>query len=257
MSIKFTILGCGSSLGIPRIDGYYGSCDPKNKRNIRSRCSALISSKNLNILIDTSPDLKSQLLKNKVKNIDTVFYTHSHADQTHGINELRVFSLKNRKKISIYADQTTKKNLKNTFGYCFKDYKNYPSILHAKTLKKKHLLKDLKTKIVIKSLKVHHGSIKSICYIINDKCAYAPDVNKINNKDLKYLKNLKYLIVDCLRYNFHPTHFNLEDVLKLIYKIKPKRTILTNLSNEIDYNEIKKFLPKNVTPAHDGLTVLI
>ena len=86
MSIKFTILGCGSSLGIPRIDGYYGSCDPKNERNIRSRCSALITSKNLNILIDTSPDLKSQLLKNKVKNIDTVFYTHSHADQTHGIN---------------------------------------------------------------------------------------------------------------------------------------------------------------------------
>ncbi len=257
MSIKFTILGCGSSLGIPRIDGYYGNCDPKNKKNVRSRCSALISSKNLNILIDTSPDLKSQLLKNKVKNIDTVFYTHSHADQTHGINELRVFSLKNRKKISIYADPITKKNLKNTFGYCFKDYRNYPSILDAKTLKKKHLLKDLKTKIIIKSLKVHHGSIKSICYIINDKCAYAPDVNKIDNKDLKYLKNLKYLIIDCLRYNFHPTHFNLEDVLKLINKIKPKNTILTNLSNEIDYNEIKKLLPKNVTPAHDGLTILI
>ncbi len=257
MSIKFTILGCGSSLGIPRIDGYYGSCDPKNKRNIRSRCSALISSKNLNILIDTSPDLKSQLLKNKVKNIDTVFYTHSHADQTHGINELRVFSLKNRKKIPIYADVITKKNLKNTFGYCFKDYKNYPSILDAKILKKKHLLKDSKTQIIIKSLKVHHGSIKSICYIINDKCAYAPDVNKIDKKDLKYLKNLKYLIVDCLRYNFHPTHFNLEDVLKLINIIKPKKTILTNLSNEIDYNEIKKLLPKNITPAHDGLTVLI
>ena len=257
MRVKFTILGCGSSLGIPRIDGYYGSCDPKNKKNIRTRCSALISSKNLNILIDTSPDLKSQLLKNKVKNIDTVFYTHSHADQTHGINELRVFSLKNRKKIPIYADVITKKNLKNTFGYCFKDYKNYPSILDAKILKKKHLLKDSKTQIIIKSLKVHHGSIKSICYIINDKCAYAPDVNKIDNKDFKYLKNLKYLIVDCLRYNFHPTHFNLEDVLKLIDKIKPKNTILTNLSNEIDYNEIKKLLPKNVTPAHDGLTVLI
>ena len=257
MSIKFAILGCGSSLGIPRIDGYYGSCDPKNERNIRSRCSALISSKNLNILIDTSPDLKSQLLKNKVKNIDTVFYTHSHADQTHGINELRVFSLKNKKKIPIYADKITNNNLKNTFGYCFKDYKNYPSILDSKTLKNKHILKDYKKKIVIKSLKVHHGSIKSICYIINDVCAYAPDVNKIDNKDLKYLKNFKYLIVDCLRFNFHPTHFNLEDVLKLIDKIKPKNTILTNLSNEIDYNEIKKLLPNNVNPAHDGLTVLI
>ena len=112
MSIKFTILGCGSSLGIPRIDGYYGSCDPKNKKNIRSRCSALISSKNLNILIDTSPDLKSQLLKNKVKNIDTVFYTHSHADQTHGINELRVFSLKNKKKYQFMQIKLQRKILK-------------------------------------------------------------------------------------------------------------------------------------------------
>ena len=118
MSLKFTILGCGSSLGIPRIDGYYGNCDPKNKKNIRSRCSALIRSKNLNILIDTSPDLKNQLLQNKVKNIDKVFYTHAHADQTHGINELRVFTLKNRKKIPIYADLITKRNLINTFGYC-------------------------------------------------------------------------------------------------------------------------------------------
>ena len=257
MSLKFTILGCGSSLGIPRIDGFYGNCDPKNKKNIRSRCSALIRSKNINILIDTSPDLKSQLLANKVKNIDKVFYTHAHADQTHGINELRVFSLKNRKKIPIYADIITKKNLKNTFDYCFKDNKNYPSILEAKNLLSKHVLSDLKKKIVIKTLKVHHGPIKSICYIINDICAYAPDVNKIDEKDLRYLKNLKYFIVDCLRYNFHPTHYNLKNVLKLIDKIKPKKTILTNLSNEIDYNEIKNLLPKNVIPAHDGLTFLI
>ena len=257
MTIKFIILGCGSSMGVPRADGHFGNCDPKNTMNHRTRCSALIKAHKKNILIDTSPDLRSQLLKNKVKNIDSVFYTHSHADQTHGINELRVFSLKNKKKIPIYADKITKENLKNTFGYCFKDYKNYPSILDAKTLKKKHIVKDMKKKIIIKSLKVHHGSIKSICYIINDKCAYAPDVNKINDKDLKYLKNLKYFIVDCLRYNYHPTHFNLDNVLKLIRKVKPKKAILTNLSNEIDYNEIKKKLPKNVIPAHDGLTVLI
>jgi phosphoribosyl 1,2-cyclic phosphate phosphodiesterase len=211
----------------------------------------------LNILIDTSPDLKSQLLLNKVKNIDKVFYTHAHADQTHGINELRVFSLKNRKKIPIYADLITKKILKNTFAYCFKDNKNYPSILDARTLKNKHIVNDMNKKIVIKSLEVHHGTIKSICYIINDKCAYAPDVNKIDNKNLKYLKNLNYFIVDCLRYNFHPTHFNFDDVLKLIRKIKPKKSILTNLSNEIDYDKIKKQLPKNVIPAHDGLTISI
>ena len=118
-------------------------------------------------------------------------------------------------------------------------------------------MRDLNRSIIIKSLKVHHGSIKSICYIINNKCAYAPDVNKIDDKDLKHLKNLKYLIVDCLRYNYHPTHFNLENVFNLIHKINPKKTILTNLSNEIDYNDIKKKLPKSVIPAHDGLTILI
>ena len=257
MKSKFTILGCGSSLGIPRIDGYFGKCNPKIKKNYRTRCSALISLENFNILIDSSPDIKQQLINSSVKNIDKVFYTHAHADQTHGINELRVFSLKNGKKLPIYADLITKKILKNTFAYCFKDNKNYPSILDAKTLKNTHIVNDMNKKIVIKSLKVHHGSIKSICYIINDKCAYAPDVNKIDNKNLKYLKNLNYLIVDCLRYNFHPTHFNLDDVLKLIGKIKPKKSILTNLSNEIDYDKIKKQLPKNVIPAHDGLTISI
>ena len=105
MSIKFTILGCGSSLGVPRIDGNFGYCNPKNKKNHRSRCSALISSNQKNILIDTSPDIKSQLLRSKIKNIDSVFYTHPHADQTHGINELRFFFLKNRTKLPIYADQ--------------------------------------------------------------------------------------------------------------------------------------------------------
>ena len=257
MSLKFTILGCGSSIGIPRIDGYFGKCDPKNKKNIRSRCSALIRSKNLNILIDTSPDLKAQLLKNKVKNIDKVFYTHAHADQTHGINELRVFSLKNNKRIPTYADNATKKILKKTFYYCFKDYKNYPSILKSKNLKKLHSFKDLNEKISIKPIMVTHGSIKSICYIINKKCAYVPDVNKIDSKSLKFLKNLNYFVVDCLRYSKHPTHFNLNEVLELVNKIKPKKAILTNLSNQIDYNKIKKKLPRNIIPAHDGLSFLI
>ena len=137
MSVKFTILGCGSSLGIPRIDGYFGRCDPKNKKNFRSRCSALITIEGKNLLIDTSPDLKNQLLLNKVKNIDKVFFTHHHADQTHGINELRVFYLKRGKKIPIYADKNTQKVLLNSFKYCFKsNLNNYPPILKMHDLKK-------------------------------------------------------------------------------------------------------------------------
>ena len=114
MTIKFTILGSGSSIGVPRIDGYFGSCDPKEIKNYRTRCSAVISANDKNILIDTSPDLRTQLIKNKIKNIDCVFYTHMHADQTHGINDLRIFYLKNKKKIPIYADSLTSKYLSSS-----------------------------------------------------------------------------------------------------------------------------------------------
>lgn len=257
MSVSFKILGCGSSLGIPRIDGYFGNCNPKNKKNYRMRCSALIQTKNLNLLIDTSPDIKKQLLSNKVKNINRVFFTHSHADQTHGINELRVFFLKYKKKIPVHADNLTKKILIKSFNYCFKNKENYPAILKMEKLNKVHIYKKFNEKIIIRSIKVKHGSIKSICYIINNKCAYAPDVNKIYSKDFKYFKNLNYLIVDCLRYKPHPSHFNLDDVLKFVKIIKPKKTILTNLNNEIDYDEIKKILPKNIIPAYDGMTISI
>jgi len=257
MSVKFTILGCGSSLGVPRIDGHFGKCDPLNKKNYRTRCSALITTENINFLIDTSSDIKNQLLTNKVNNINRVFYTHSHADQTHGINELRAFWLKNKKKIPIHADKNTTNYLKKSFEYCFKKTNEYPAILKINELKKLHIYNDSKNKIIIRSVSVQHGCIKSICYIINNKCAYAPDVNKIFSKDLKYFRNLKYLVIDCLRYSPHPSHFNLEDVLNFVKIIKPKKTILTNLHNDIDYSEIKKKLTGNIIPAYDGLSFLI
>jgi len=257
MSVKFTILGCGSSFGIPRIDGSFGKCDPNNKKNYRTRCSALISVHKSNILIDTSPDIKFQLISNKIKNIDRVFYTHFHADQTHGINDLRFFYLKNKKKVPVFANKRTKNYLINTFSYCFKNSTSYPATLKMNRVKKLHSYKYGKEKILIKSIPVQHGNISSICYIINNKCAYAPDINKIYPKDLMHFKNLKYLIIDCLRYDPHPSHFNLVDVINLIKLIKPKKTIITNLNHEIDYLTIKKILPKNVIPAYDGLSLLI
>ena len=123
--------------------------------------------------------------------------------------------------------------------------------------KKMHNYKFGKEKISIKSIPVQHGKINSICYIINNKCAYAPDINKIYQKDLIHFKNLKYFVVDCLRYDPHPSHFNLTDVLNLIKIIKPQKTIITNLNNDIDYSSIKKKLPKNVVPAYDGLSFII
>ncbi len=257
MKVRFTILGCGSSLGIPRIDGYFGKCNPNIKENYRSRCSALITFDKINILIDTSPDLKSQLLKNKVKNIDKVFYTHMHGDQTHGINELRVFYLKNKKKLEMFADKSTSKYLIKSFNYCFNNNYGYPAIFNLNKLKKKHIINNKKKKLILEPIKVKHGKIHSLMYKINNSCVYVSDVSKIYFKDLNKLKKLKYLIVDCLRYDYHPSHFNLKNVFELVNIIKPNKTILTNMNNEIDYIEIKKSLPKNIIPAYDGMSFLI
>jgi len=258
MSIKFTILGSGSSVGVPRIDGFFGNCDPKEIKNYRTRCAAAISINDKNILIDTSPDLKSQLIKNKIKNVECVFYTHMHADQTHGINDLRIFYLKSRKKIPIYADRLTSKYLSRSFNYCFeKNYDGYPASLKLNMLKKIHNFNYKKKKISIKPIKIKHGSIDCMSYIINKKCAYASDISKIYDKDFKYFYNLDYFVVDCLRYESHPSHFNLEDVLNLVKILKPKKTFLTNLNNEMDYKKLINILPKNVKPAYDGLSFFI
>ena len=254
MSLKLIILGCGSSMGVPRADGYWGRCNPKEKKNYRTRCSALIKSRTVNILIDTSPDLRSQLINNKINNINQVIYTHMHGDQVHGINDLRIFSLLNKKKIPVHADLETQKYLIKNFSYCFNDTPSYKAILKLKKLNKKNTFLDNKKKILIKSVEVQHGRIKSQALIINNKCAYMSDVNKINSRDLKFFKKLNYLIIDCLRFKKHPSHFNLDDVIKLVKYLKPKKTILTNLHSDLDYNFLLKRLPKNIIPAYDGIT---
>ncbi len=254
--MKFIILGCGSSMGVPRSDGYFGKCDPNNKKNYRTRCSALIQTKDENILIDTSPDLRHQLIENKIDKIDKVFYSHMHADQTHGINDLRVFYIKNKKTIPIYADNPTRKYLFNTFKYCFiTNNKEYPATLKLNSIDKNLFIKNGKKKINVKSIKVRHGKINSICYIFDKKIAYISDVSDIAKKDYKYFKNLKYLIIDCLWFRYHPSHMNLENALKFIKLFGPKKAILTNLHSDLDYNSLKKVLPKSITPAFDGLTI--
>jgi phosphoribosyl 1,2-cyclic phosphate phosphodiesterase len=256
--MKFIILGCGSSMGVPRTDGFYGNCDPKNKKNNRLRCSALIKTRSEIALIDTSPDLRQQLLNNNIKSVDKVFYSHMHADQTHGINDLRIFFMKKRKPIPVYADNPTKKFLMNSFKYCFKNYtKEYPAILKLNSITENLFIKDGNRKLRIKTVKVSHGNVDSICYIIDKKLAYISDVNNIDIKNYKYFKNLKYLIIDCLWIRNHPSHLNLEGCLKLIKEFKPKKAILTNLSHELDYKYLQKILPKNIIPAYDGLSIVL
>ena len=257
MKIKFIILGCGSSLGVPRPDGSWGKCNPKEKKNYRTRCSALIKTTSKNILIDTSPDLRYQLIKNNITDIDRVLFTHKHGDQIHGINDLRIFSLKNLKKIRVYADNETGKYLTHNFSYCFKDTPGYKAILKLNKIKKKFIFLDNGNLISIKSIPVKHGKIESQSFIINNKCAYVSDANKIYDEDLKSFKNLKYFIIDCLKITKHPSHYSLSEVIDLTKIIKPKKTILTNLHSDLDYNYLLKNLPKNIIPAYDGMSFYV
>ncbi len=250
---RFTILGCGSSLGSPWITNYFGSCDKKDPKNFRTRCSAHIQYKDLSIFIDTSPDIKTQFHRNKLKDIDAVIYTHEHSDQTSGIFELRPFFWKNKRKIPVYGSKKTIKELKEKYTFCFSERHGYQPIMKPIVVRNKFSIKKNKTSLLLNSFEVQHGMIKATGYSFK-KIAYISDCNHIPQRSLKYLKNLNYLIIDCLRNAKHPSHFNLEDALGLAKKTNPKKTILTNLHVDFDYLTLKKKLPPNVIPAFDGLS---
>ena len=268
MNAKLIILGCGNSMGVPRIDGYWGKCNRKNKKNIRSRCSAIIQKGSNSILIDTSPDIRDQFISNKIKNLSSVIYTHEHADQTNGLFELRPFTfsksstttsflgkpMNTKNKINIYGNIQTISYLKKRFDYCFKSKGVYYSIVKANIIKKKFSLGKNKEKVYFDTLSVIHGSVISLVYIF-EKTAYISDCNDMSIVNKKELKNLNYLILDCLRIKPNHAHFNLEECLFIHNKLKPKKTFLTNLHNDLDYNFLLKTLPKNVLPAYDGLKI--
>ena len=248
---KFTILGCGSSLGSPWITNYSAKLK-KNSKNIRTRCCAHIQKGNLSVLIDTSPDIKSQFLNNKIRSLDAIIYTHEHADQTSGIFEMRPFFWKNKKKIPVYASSKTIKELKDKYTFCFSRRHGYKPIMKAKTIKKKFLIKKDEIHLFVDAFEVAHGMIKSTAYRFDD-IAYISDCNKIGDSVSKKLLNLKYLIIDCLRKEKHPSHFNFDDAINFVKLVKPQKTILTNLHVDMDYFDLKKKLPKHIIPAFDGL----
>tara|TARA_B100000963_G_scaffold334613_1_gene327959 strand:- start:589 stop:1356 length:768 start_codon:yes stop_codon:yes gene_type:complete len=252
MKNRFTILGCGSSLGTPWITNYFGKLK-RNSKNIRTRCCAHIQKGNLSVLIDTSPDIKNQFLKNKIKTIDAIIYTHEHADQTSGIFEMRPFFWKNKKKIPIYGSSRTIKQLKSSFSFCFSPKHGYKPIMKSHIIKNNFKIKKKNNEIKIHAFNVRHGMIKATGYLF-DKIAYISDCNGIDNKDIKKLLNLDVLIIDCLRKDKHPSHYNYSQAMKLVNLIKPRKTILTNLHVDLDYLDLKKKLPKNIVPAFDGLS---
>ncbi len=252
MKNKFTILGCGSSLGSPWITNYNGYLkkDPKNER---TRCCAHIKKGNLSVLIDTSPDIKYQFLRNKITNLDSIIYTHEHADQTAGIFEMRPFYWKNKSKIPIYGSNRTIRALKRSYRFCFEEKQGYKPIMKANIIKNNFSIKKNKSKLSFKAFEINHGLIKATGYVM-EKIAYLSDCSNVPKKNLKYLKNINFLILDCLKIDKHPSHFNLEAAINLVNLTKPKKAILTNLHTDLDYFKLKKNLPKNIYPAYDGLS---
>ena len=261
MSYKFKILGCGSSGGVPRVGFGWGKCDPNNNKNRRLRCSLLVERitgiKKTTVLIDTGPDVREQLLQANVTNLDAVIYTHSHADHVHGIDDLRTLAYKKREKIPVWADKVTQQRLLQGFSYIFNKPKKskYPPICDLNLINSADvIIQGIGGEIDFRPLLVNHGDIDALGFKIG-KLAYIPDVLEIPSESWKELEDLDTLIIDALRRDPHPSHTHLEKTLFWLRKLNPRRAILTNLHNDLDYSELKKELPKNVEPAFDGLEI--
>lgn len=258
--ICFTVLGSGSSGGVPRIGGHWGACDPENKKNRRRRCSLLIEKtigdQSTTILIDTSPDLRDQLLSANVSSLDGVLYTHFHADHIHGIDDLRMVVFNMKERINVWADDQTKTNLLDRFGYAFikPETSPYPPILIMNSLNGPLQVNGPAGTVNIKPFKVNHGSIDSLGFKIG-KFAYIPDVFELYDESREALKDLDYLIIDALRRTPHPSHTHLEKTLKWIEELAPKNAILTNMHIDMDYETLCAELPNNVQPAFDGMRI--
>ena len=256
--LTFTILGCGSSGGVPRLGDNWGDCDPNNIKNQRSRCSLLVELKGAEgvttVLIDTTPDMRSQLLKANVGKLDGVVYTHEHADHVHGIDDLRMIFFNMRKRLNVWANKRTQDALIKKFGYTFiqEDGSPYPPILEMCTIEGEFSITGLGGEIVFNPIEVQHGTIKSLGFRIND-VVYIPDISHMNELAWDQIKKANIWILDALRRTPHQSHTHLSQSLEWIKKSGVGKGILTNMHIDMDYETLKNELPKNIEPAYDGM----
>lgn len=264
MSGHVTILGCGSSGGVPRVGNGWGACDPGEPRNRRRRCSILVERQSeqgtTSVLVDTGPDLREQLLGARVTRLDGVVYTHDHADHSHGIDDLRPLVLAMRRRVPIHADDQTLAVLRSRFGYCFESPpgSDYPPILEAHRLEPEKMLRiDGPGGIVgVLPIPLVHGNIDALGFRFG-AMAYTPDVSAIPEASEPYLADLDLWIIDALRPAPHPSHFSLSDALAWIARMKPKRAVLTNLHSDLDYGRLRSELPPEIEPAFDGMSLAV
>ncbi|MEA2940805.1 MAG: phosphoribosyl 1,2-cyclic phosphate phosphodiesterase [Bradyrhizobium sp.] len=264
MTLTLTILGCGSSAGVPRPALGWGACDPNNPKNRRRRCSLLVErtaeSGTTRVVIDTSPDLREQLIDSDVEHIDAVFLTHEHADQTHGIDDLRSVVLHQRRRIPVYLNQSTAKHILPRFSYCFVSPpgSDYPPILDSHPIEagESRTIAGKGGELLLSAFILQHGSIPALGYRIG-AAAYTPDVNDIPHESWPALQNLDLWIIDGLRYTGHPSHFSINDALSWIERFNPKRAVITNMHSDLDYEALRLSLPPNVIPAYDGMRLTV
>jgi phosphoribosyl 1,2-cyclic phosphate phosphodiesterase len=264
MTLAFTILGCGSSGGVPRPALGWGPCDPANPKNRRRRCSLLVERSNgggkTTVLIDTSPDLREQLLDAGVDHLDAVLYTHDHADHTHGIDDLRPFFIHRRRRVDVYLDETTSRSLHAKFGYCFESPpgSEYPPIVsdHRLIAGQPVTINGEGGPITALPLVHQHGDTRSLGFRIGN-VAYSPDLNGMPEASVKALAGLDLWIVDALRHTPHPSHFMLAETLAWIDRLKPTEAVLTNMHVDLDYEVTRKAVPAHVEPAYDGLKITV
>lgn len=256
-ALRFTILGCGSSGGVPRLGGHWGDCDPTNPRNVRRRCSLLVERDGpdgtTTVLIDTTPDMRSQLLDTGTGRLDGVVYTHSHADHVHGIDDLRMIVFNMRERVPVYADGDTQNALLSRFGYAFiqPEGSPYPPILDLRQIDGPLTISGPGGDITLRPFEVNHGSIEALGFRIGD-LAYLPDVAMIPDSALDELRDLDCWIIDALRRKPHPTHLCLDEALEWIERMAPKRAVLTNMHIDLDYAQVAAETPDHVDPAYDA-----
>ena len=262
MSLTFTILGCGSSMGVPRVALGWGQCDPNNPKNRRRRCALLVEKRGprgkTTVLIDTPADLREQLLEARVTNIDGVLFTHDHADHTHGIDDLRGIFFVTKRRLHVHADPATRRTLESRFEYCFAQRPGslYPAILsaHDITPPKPVRIEGAGGVIEILPIEQEHGDGTSLGFRFGT-LAYSPDISGIPEASLPALQGLDVWIVDALRPAPHPSHFSVGQALGWIDRLQVKRGILTHMTVELDYEELRRQVPPHVEPAYDGMTI--
>ncbi|TAK50182.1 MAG: MBL fold metallo-hydrolase [Xanthobacteraceae bacterium] len=263
-ALTVTILGCGSSAGVPRPAQGWGDCDPADPRNRRRRCSLLVERASpsgvTRVLIDTSPDLREQLISAGVDTLDAVFFTHEHADQTHGIDDLRPLVQHMHRRIPCYFNASAARDIVTRFGYCFTrpPGSSYPPILieHRIEAGEAVTVAGEGGALAVTAFEVAHGDAGALGYRIGG-LAYTPDISDIPEQSMPLLQGLELWIVDALRYKPHPSHFSVGNALDWIARMKPARAILTNMNSDIDYAVLRTRLPAHVMPAYDGMAVTV